>query len=88
MYLKIKCMMVHQLFLIVYSIGNLKHLQRLNIFGNNFTTVPDSIGNLKHLQTLYIYSDNWYTAIPRKVLKKLILTKKNLVHFVQELKDK
>ena len=81
-------MMVHQLFLIVYSIGNLKHLQRLNIFGNNFTTVPDSIGNLKHLQTLYIYSDNWYTAIPRKVLKKLILTKKNLVHFVQELKDK
>ena len=53
------------------SIGNLKHLQKLNLSDNELTSLPNSIGNLKHLKTLDV-SDNELSSLPQSIMDLIL----------------
>jgi Leucine-rich repeat (LRR) protein len=64
------------------SIGNLQHLQELDLYNNNLSSLPESFGNLQHLQGLDL-SYNHLSSLPESIgnlqnLQGLVLYNNNL----------
>src|SRR6266702_2994497 len=50
------------------SLGQLTHLQRLDVTGNQLTALPESLGNLLHLKKLFL-DENQLAALPESLGK-------------------
>jgi internalin A len=48
------------------SIGNLQHLQVLDLNENNLSSLPESIGNLQNLKELYLFNNN-LSSLPESI---------------------
>src|SRR6266699_1816894 len=48
------------------SLGQLTHLQRLDVTGNQLTALPESLGNLLHLKKLFL-DENQLAALPESL---------------------
>ena len=48
------------------SLGQLTHLQHLDVTGNQLTALPESLGNLLHLKKLYV-DENQLMALPESL---------------------
>jgi leucine-rich repeat protein SHOC2 len=63
--------------LISDDIGNLSHLTKLSLYGNQLTTLPESLGSLCNLTDLDLH-DNYLSSLPESIGNIFNLTKLDL----------